>query len=140
MCEGLGQGTVGDRIREDALGRWQQTDRCLPPLPLSQAPIAQDAGLARATQPSIPQTIFLSACNGRTLTTLRAGLALKIVSSFVNGLMPLRAFLAGIRLTTTFMRPGTCMTPGPPGSRMFQVVTGSGAPTFLSVRRYSAGS
>ena len=39
--------------------------------------------------------ISLRAFNGRTLTTLRAGLALKTCSCFVNGLMPLRSGVAG---------------------------------------------
>ena len=37
---------------------------------------------------------FLS---GRTLTTVVAGLALKVVSSYVQGLFPLRAFTAVVR-------------------------------------------
>ena len=46
----------------------------------------------------------LAALTGRPLMTLRAGLALKTVGSFVKGLMPLRALVAGF-LTTT-MRTG----------------------------------
>lgn len=39
--------------------------------------------------------ISLRAFNGRTLTTLRAGLALKTCSCLVNGLMPFRSGVAG---------------------------------------------
>jgi len=38
---------------------------------------------------------------------LRAGLALKIVGSLVNGLMPFRAFVAGFLTTTKLASPGT---------------------------------
>lgn len=46
--------------------------------------------------PEVRQTISLRFFRGRTLTTLRAGLALNVVSSPVNGLMPLRALVAGL--------------------------------------------
>jgi hypothetical protein len=39
-------------------------------------------------------TMSLRFFKGRILTTRRAGLALKTVSSLVNGLIPLRAFVA----------------------------------------------
>ena len=48
------------------------------------------------------------------MITLRAGFALKTVSSPVNGLMPLRAFVAGLRVTLHFIKPGTVNSPGPP--------------------------
>src|SRR3954462_6196328 len=51
--------------------------------------------------------------SGRTLMTLRAGLALKTVSSLVKGLIPLRALVAGLWTTLIFTRPGTANTPGP---------------------------
>src|SRR3954471_14890644 len=54
-----------------------------------------------------------SAFSGRTLMTLRAGLALNIVSSLVKGLIPLRALVAGLWTTLIFTRPGTANTPGP---------------------------
>ena len=37
--------------------------------------------------------MLFNALSGRILTTFRADFALKTVSSFVNGLMPLRAFV-----------------------------------------------
>jgi len=37
----------------------------------------------------------------------RAGFALNIVGSFVNGLMPFRAFVAGFLTTTNLTNPGT---------------------------------
>jgi len=52
------------------------------------------------------ETMSLSFFSGRILTTLRAGLALKVVSSFVNGLMPLRSLVAGLCCTTILQRPG----------------------------------
>ena len=41
-----------------------------------------------------------------TFTVLLAGLALNIISSPVNGLMPLRALTAGFFLTVIFSMPG----------------------------------
>lgn len=58
-------------------------------------------------------TISLSALSGSTLTTLRAGLALNTVGSPVKGLMPLRARVAGLRTTLSFIMPGTVNTPMP---------------------------
>src|SRR2546421_5275653 len=55
----------------------------------------------------------LRALSARTLTTLRAGLALNMTSSLVNGLIPLRALVAGFWMTMIFMRPGTARTPAP---------------------------
>ncbi len=45
-----------------------------------------------------PQTMSFIFFRGRILMTVRAGLALKIVSSLVKGLMPLRALVAGLRV------------------------------------------
>jgi hypothetical protein len=42
---------------------------------------------------------------------LRAGFALNTVGSFVNGLMPLRAFVAGFLMTTNLANPGTKKAP-----------------------------
>jgi hypothetical protein len=53
----------------------------------------------------------LAAFNGRALTIFRAGLALKIVGSLVNGLIPFRAFVAGFFTTTSFAKPGTTNAP-----------------------------
>src|ERR1700693_802998 len=56
-------------------------------------------------------TATLAAFTGRALTILRAGFALKIVGSFVNGLMPLRSFVAGFLMTTNLANPGTRKAP-----------------------------
>ena len=48
----------------------------------------------------------LAALTGRALMILRAGFALKMVGSFVNGLMPFRAFVAAFLMTTNFTKPG----------------------------------
>jgi hypothetical protein len=61
-------------------------------------------------QPTISFTFF----KGRILTTLRAGLALNIVSSPVNGLIPFRALVAGLRFTSIFMSPGNTNWPTAP--------------------------
>ncbi len=52
------------------------------------------------------ETMSFNFFNGRILTTLRAGLALKTVSSFVKGLMPLRSLVAGLCYTSILQRPG----------------------------------
>src|SRR5882757_10164474 len=52
------------------------------------------------------ETMSFNFFNGRIFTTLRAGLALKVVSSFVKGLMPLRSLVAGLCCTTILQRPG----------------------------------
>ena len=57
------------------------------------------------------QTAFFAAFTGRTRTIFRAGLALKIVGSLVNGLMPCRSFIAGFLMTTNFANPGTKNVP-----------------------------
>src|SRR5712691_5178696 len=56
-------------------------------------------------------TASLTAFTGRALTIFRAGFALNIVGSFVNGLMPLRSFVAGFLITTNFANPGTRKAP-----------------------------
>ena len=48
----------------------------------------------------------LSLARGRTLTTVRAGLALNVVSCLVKGLIPLRALVAGLRWVEIFSNPG----------------------------------
>lgn len=45
--------------------------------------------------------------------TFRAGLALKIVFSFVNGLIPSRSGTAGFFWTTILQRPGKVKDSGP---------------------------
>jgi hypothetical protein len=44
---------------------------------------------------------------------LRAGLALNICSSLVNGLMPLRALVAGLCTTVIYSKPGMLKASGP---------------------------
>src|SRR6266849_57842 len=56
-------------------------------------------------------TASLTAFTGRALMIFRAGFALNIVGSFVNGLMPLRSFVAGFLMTTNFANPGTRKAP-----------------------------
>src|SRR5258705_11107189 len=58
-------------------------------------------------------TMSLRLFKGRTLTTLRAGLALNICSILVKGFIPLRALTAGFWTMITFIRPGTTKRPGP---------------------------
>src|ERR1035437_9393655 len=55
----------------------------------------------------------LRALRGRILMTFRAGLAWKICSCLVKGLMPLRFGVAGLAMTMIFSRPGKAKTPGP---------------------------
>src|SRR5215467_4081913 len=62
-------------------------------------------------QPSRYATASLAAFTGRALTIFRAGFALNIVGSFVNGLMPFRAFVAGFLITTNLANPGTKKAP-----------------------------
>ena len=50
---------------------------------------------------------------GRTLTFTVAGLALKVVGSPVNGLMPLRAFFAGTATAVILRMPGSTKVRGP---------------------------
>jgi hypothetical protein len=53
----------------------------------------------------------LAAFTGRALMIFRAGFALNTVGSFVNGLMPFRAFVAGFLMTTNLANPGTKKAP-----------------------------
>ena len=48
---------------------------------------------------------------GRAFTALLAGFAAKVVGSFVNGLIPLRAGRAGFLMTTNLAKPGTTKAP-----------------------------
>ena len=61
--------------------------------------------------PVVYATASLTAFTGRALMTFLAGLALNTVGSFVNGLMPFRAFVAGFLMTTNFANPGTKNAP-----------------------------
>jgi hypothetical protein len=49
----------------------------------------------------------LSAFIGIARTTFRAGLALIVITSPVNGFFPGLAFVAGLRTTLSLSRPGT---------------------------------
>src|ERR1700757_451541 len=57
------------------------------------------------------QTASLAALTGLARTILRAGFALNIISSPVNGLVPLRALVAGFLTTTNLANPGTRKMP-----------------------------
>src|SRR5687768_11622212 len=57
------------------------------------------------------------------LTTLRAGLALIVIASLVNGLMPGRALVAGLRMTLSLTRPGMLKTPRPFLPRSFLIMS-----------------
>src|ERR1700734_1496529 len=57
------------------------------------------------------QTASFAALTGRALIIFRAGLALNTVGSLVNGLMPLRSFVAGFLMTTNFAKPGSRKAP-----------------------------
>ena len=73
-----------------------------------QAHVAEDAQWACVMNPTAEgQTMSLRFFIGRILTMFRAGLALNTVSSPVKGLMPLRALVAGLRITISFIKPGT---------------------------------
>src|SRR5262249_32098907 len=56
-------------------------------------------------------TASLAALTGRALMILRAGFALKTVGSFVNGLIPRRAFVAGFFMTMNLASPGITNAP-----------------------------
>src|SRR5262245_22000347 len=60
---------------------------------------------------SLIYTASFAAFTGRALTIFRAGLALKTVGSFVNGLMPFRSLVAGFFMTTNLAKPGTTKAP-----------------------------
>ena len=77
----------------------------------SDAQMASTRVPAASANPA--QTISFNPFIGLIFTTLLAGLALKVVSSFVNGLIPLRSGVAGLWTTLIFIRPGIVPTPGP---------------------------
>jgi hypothetical protein len=74
-------------------------------------PSAGTLGKSPGATPQCYATASLTAFTGRALITFLAGLALNIVGSFVNGLMPFRAFVAGFLMTTNFAKPGTKKAP-----------------------------
>lgn len=63
--------------------------------------------------PAQDSAMSLSFFRGRTLTTVFAGLALKVVSSPVKGFVPLRAFVAGFFWVVIFINPGRVNCPAP---------------------------
>ena len=77
---------------------------------LAIGPFATKSG-SGATDPA--QTSSLSDFSRMALTALRAGLALMMVGSLVNGLMPGRALVAGLLTILSLSRPGTTKMPGP---------------------------
>ena len=60
--------------------------------------------------------------SGRTLIPLLAGFALNIISSPVNGLIPLRALRAGFFTTLIFNRPGRLKYPAPRGFNSLAII------------------
>src|SRR3981189_219794 len=56
-------------------------------------------------------TASFAALTGRALTIFRAGLALNIIGSPLNGFVPWRALVAGFLTTTNLAKPGTRNTP-----------------------------
>jgi hypothetical protein len=53
----------------------------------------------------------LRAFIGRALTTFEAGFALNVIGSFVKGLTPSRASVAGFTVTSNLANPGTRKAP-----------------------------
>src|SRR5688500_13444155 len=78
------------------------------------------------------------AFSGRTLITLRAGLALNICSCLVKGLIPLRAVVAGLWTTLIFTRPGSANTPGPFLETALPIWVARAAKTALTCLRDSS--
>jgi hypothetical protein len=66
-------------------------------------------------------TKSFKAFTGLILTCLLAGLALRMVGSFVNGLIPSRSSVAGLRTTCNFINPGIVNTPRPLSPRFFAI-------------------
>src|SRR4051812_49991881 len=102
MLEGIGGRLLRVRGRRAGMGPGSPS-----------GPAGRDA---RARRPLLTWTYLAKSfrpLRGRTLTTRRAGLALNTCSSLVNGLMPLRALVAGLLTTTIFISPGTVNVPGP---------------------------
>ena len=73
----------------------------------------QAGGLSRDKKgcAAVYATASLTAFTGRALMTFLAGFALNTAGSFVNGLMPFRAFVAGFLMTTNLANPGTKKAP-----------------------------
>src|SRR6266404_7025860 len=85
----------------------------------AQAPATDDRSLTRLIEQLrqglrsdlLYYTASFAALTGRALTIFRAGLALNIIDSPVNGFVPWRALVAGFLITTNFANPGTRKTP-----------------------------
>src|SRR6478735_1892561 len=104
-----------------------------PGLSLHRAP------MARANERSLAQfTNALRLFSGRARTFLEAGFALKIIFSFVNGLMPSRAFVAGFFTTFSLSRPGSVNRP--PLRRLFLIWPLSDSNTAATCLRDSSAS
>src|SRR5581483_9682587 len=73
------------------------------------------AGAPLVTGPSDRAYLIISlrTLSGRARTMLRAGLALIVIGSLVNGLMPGRALVAGLWTSFSLIRPGMVNWPGP---------------------------
>src|SRR5688500_1222101 len=73
---------------------------------------------------------------GSTRTFLEAGFALNTIFSFVKGLMPSRAFVAGFFTTFILRRPGSVNRPGP--RRLFLMMPLSDSNTAATCLRDSS--
>ena len=89
---------LGYPLLRDLVGGASEPRRDL----LMWAPVA-----TRPTSGPPSQTISLRAFSGSTRTTLWAGLARIVIGSPVNGFVPGRDLVAGLRTTLSFRRPGT---------------------------------
>src|SRR5262249_28031334 len=74
---------------------------------------------------------------GRMRTTFRAGFALMVIGSFVKGLMPGRAFVAGLRFTVMRMSPGTLKTPDPVFERSALIIAPMPMNIAATCRRFT---
>ena len=85
---------------------------CLEKKPIDDRLWRADCSVMRATLSiGIYSAMSLSFFNGLILTMRRAGFALNMVASPVNGLMPLRALVAGFLITRHFNKPGNVNSP-----------------------------
>lgn len=73
--------------------------------------------------------------SGSTLTALRAGFALNTVSSPVNGLMPLRALVAGFLTTLILHKPTILNKPEPLGFNSLAIIPSSAVNTEATCLR-----
>jgi hypothetical protein len=105
---------TGERARSFAIGSYQiqpvRLDIGISPAPCSFSSGGAGSIRGRASSPGYAMASF-RAFTGRPLRTLRAGLALNTVGSFVKGLIPCRALVAGFLMTRNFAKPGITNTP-----------------------------